>query len=162
MSCSMPKWHDILLYDGRNGAATWGGCGFFVLYGEVYMWTRRPCSHFGCQELTTRRYCDKHLAQHQKEEQQRGRLSDREYNHRRPDYHSLYHSRRWARLRIQKLSQHPWCAMCLQLGKRTVAGEVDHIIPHKGNRDLFYDENNFQSLCTSCHSRKTAKEGRKS
>ncbi|NMA84113.1 MAG: HNH endonuclease [Epulopiscium sp.] len=35
---------------------------------------------------------------------------------------------------------------------------VDHIKPHKGNEDLFYDINNLQSLCKSCHDRKTAKE----
>ncbi|WP_327198035.1 HNH endonuclease [Sporanaerobacter acetigenes] len=28
---------------------------------------------------------------------------------------------------------------------------VDHIEPHKGNEDLFYDINNLQSLCKSCH-----------
>jgi len=35
---------------------------------------------------------------------------------------------------------------------------VDHIEPHKGDEELFYDINNLQSLCKSCHDRKTAKE----
>ena len=28
---------------------------------------------------------------------------------------------------------------------------VDHIIPHKGDSDLFWDESNWQSLCKRCH-----------
>ena len=35
---------------------------------------------------------------------------------------------------------------------------VDHIIPHKGDEALFWDEDNLQSLCTPCHNQKTARE----
>jgi 5-methylcytosine-specific restriction protein A len=35
---------------------------------------------------------------------------------------------------------------------------VDHIKPHKGDEELFYDINNLQPLCKCCHDRKTAKE----
>jgi 5-methylcytosine-specific restriction protein A len=35
---------------------------------------------------------------------------------------------------------------------------VDHIIPHKGNYKLFWDKSNWQSLCKSCHDKKTARE----
>jgi 5-methylcytosine-specific restriction protein A len=35
---------------------------------------------------------------------------------------------------------------------------VDHIRPHKGDRGLLYANENVQSLCESCHSRKTATE----
>jgi len=36
---------------------------------------------------------------------------------------------------------------------------VDHIIPHRGDLALFWDEkNNWQALCHRCHSRKTARE----
>jgi 5-methylcytosine-specific restriction protein A len=35
---------------------------------------------------------------------------------------------------------------------------VDHIIPHKGNMNLFWDKRNWQSMCGRCHSKKTAKE----
>ncbi|MCR8827199.1 HNH endonuclease [Photobacterium sp. TY 1-4] len=38
------------------------------------------------------------------------------------------------------------------------ATDVDHITPHKGDRRLFFDQSNWQSLCKSCHSRKTARE----
>jgi len=33
---------------------------------------------------------------------------------------------------------------------------VDHIIPHRGNRGVFWDKKNHQPLCTSCHNFKTA------
>jgi 5-methylcytosine-specific restriction protein A len=33
---------------------------------------------------------------------------------------------------------------------------VDHVIPHKGDRALFWDEaNNWQALCARCHALKT-------
>lgn len=38
------------------------------------------------------------------------------------------------------------------------ASEVDHIVPHKGDRGLFFGKSNLQSLCKQCHSRKTVLE----
>ena len=35
---------------------------------------------------------------------------------------------------------------------------VDHIIPHKGDMDIFWDEDNWQPLCKRCHDQKTATE----
>ena len=38
----------------------------------------------------------------------------------------------------------------------TLAYAVDHVIPHRGNEQLRWDEQgNWQSLCASCHSKKT-------
>ena len=45
--------------------------------------------------------------------------------------------------------------MCLAAGRQTPANEVDHIIPHCGNIELFWDKENYQSLCKRCHSSKT-------
>jgi len=53
---------------------------------------------------------------------------------------------------------HPLCEECKRNGRLTPAVVVDHIIPHKGNRELFWNEKNWQALCKSCHDRKTAKE----
>jgi 5-methylcytosine-specific restriction endonuclease McrA len=39
-----------------------------------------------------------------------------------------------------------------------LAQVTDHIRPHKGNEELFYDQTNWQPLCKSCHDRKTALE----
>ena len=49
--------------------------------------------------------------------------------------------------------QHPICVKC-----GAPATEVDHIIPHKGDKNLFWNVGNWQSLCHSCHSRKTMNE----
>jgi 5-methylcytosine-specific restriction protein A len=38
------------------------------------------------------------------------------------------------------------------------AAVTDHIIPHRGDKRLFWDANNWQALCLSCHGAKTARE----
>lgn len=58
------------------------------------------------------------------------------------------------------LRAYPLCAECERQGRVAPATVVDHIIPHKGNYDLFWDMSNWQSLCKPCHDRKTAREGR--
>jgi AAA domain/HNH endonuclease len=59
---------------------------------------------------------------------------------------------RWEKVRKQYLQRYPLCRMCQHNGHVTAAKVVDHIVPHQGNRDpLFWDENNFQSLCLNCH-----------
>lgn len=54
--------------------------------------------------------------------------------------------------------EHPLCVECLRHGKATPATDVDHIVPHKGNKRLFWDRSNWQPLCHECHSRKTVLE----
>lgn len=71
------------------------------------------------------------------------------------EWRSLYNSAKWKRVRSQHLFDQPRCIMCLAANKQTPANEVDHIIPHCGDTDLFWDESNHQSLCKSCHSSKT-------
>jgi 5-methylcytosine-specific restriction protein A len=50
------------------------------------------------------------------------------------------------------------CVHCEEHGEDTAATVVDHIIPHKGDKRLFWDIKNWQPLCASCHGIKTAKE----
>jgi hypothetical protein len=64
---------------------------------------------------------------------------------------SLY-GRRWRRYRLAQLQRHPLCAMCERLGRLIPATVVDHIRRHRGHADpLFWDRENFQSLCKPCH-----------
>ena len=65
---------------------------------------------------------------------------------------------KWQVLRAWWLRHNPLCVMCQKKNKVTEATEVDHVIPHKGNRALFWDRDNLQSLCKECHSIKTATE----
>ncbi len=71
--------------------------------------------------------------------------------------HGLYNSRSWQVVRQHHLSRHPYCVFCEIYGRKTGATEVDHILPVRKGGDP-YDPDNLQSLCKSCHSRKTASE----
>jgi 5-methylcytosine-specific restriction endonuclease McrA len=66
----------------------------------------------------------------------------------------LYDSVRWRKARDRFLDSHPLCALCWVIDRDTPATIVDHIKPHGGDPDLFWDENNWQPLCASCHSGK--------
>lgn len=43
--------------------------------------------------------------------------------------------------------------MCAEIGRTAAATVVDHIKPHKGDRELFDDPKNHQGLCADCHDR---------
>jgi 5-methylcytosine-specific restriction protein A len=63
---------------------------------------------------------------------------------------------RWRKARIAYLIQHPLCVECSAEGRVEQAVIVDHINPHKGNRELFWNKNNWQGLCKHHHDTKTA------
>lgn len=42
--------------------------------------------------------------------------------------------------------------------KHSRKGHVDHITPHGGDERLFWDEDNWQTLCAACHQEKTRRE----
>lgn len=63
----------------------------------------------------------------------------------------LYKSSGWRKGRVIFLQQHPLCERC-EAQKRTVAATVvNHRKPHKGDVALFFDWNNWSSLCKNCH-----------
>lgn len=68
------------------------------------------------------------------------------------EHNRLYDTVRWRKARARHLDNHPLCVMCLQQGRDTMATVIDHIIEHKGDYDMFWDEDNWQSLCAPCHS----------
>lgn len=70
----------------------------------------------------------------------------------------LYRSRAWQQASKRFRMQHPLCAQCEADGIVTASAETDHIEPHRGDKHLFWKQANWQPLCKSCHSRKTAKE----
>lgn len=69
----------------------------------------------------------------------------------------LNYGRRWRRLRPLAWSRHPYCADCGVLLQLRDA-EIDHVVPHRGDPELFWDETNLTARCKPCHSRKTAIE----
>src|SRR6266516_2838836 len=76
----------------------------------------------------------------------------------RHEYHVWYASRRWKRLRKLHLQQSPLCVRCQRKGMTRAATEVHHPKAHKGDPLLFWDPNNLESLCHSCHSREAQSE----
>jgi 5-methylcytosine-specific restriction enzyme A len=62
----------------------------------------------------------------------------------------FYDTAFWQRRRKLQLTAHPLCAMCAARGVVTPATVADHLVPHKGNWNLFAT-GELQSLCDSCH-----------
>ncbi|MDT7836471.1 HNH endonuclease [Aquabacterium sp. OR-4] len=69
----------------------------------------------------------------------------------RSDYHHLYKTARWQKLRKQQLQLHPLCCFHLKLGRTVAGGVVDHVRPHRGDLELFFSDGNLQTLCKPCH-----------
>ena len=62
-----------------------------------------------------------------------------------------YSTPQWRSMRLAQLRKEPLCAYCMKAGSITAALVADHVIPHKGKRELFFDDANLQSLCKTCH-----------
>ena len=106
---------------------------------------KRPCRYPGCPNLCEKGvYCLQHMEF--SSDRMRGGADARGYN------------AEWRRARKAFLQKHPLCAECGKAGKLTPATVVDHIIPHRGDKRLFWDEHNWQALCKSCHDQKTGHE----
>lgn len=58
---------------------------------------------------------------------------------------------RWQKARDQYLRNNPLCVYCERNGRTTAARVVDHIVAHRGDMVLFWDQTNWQSLCKPCH-----------
>ena len=73
------------------------------------------------------------------------------------DKATIYNSREWRELRIQKLRANPLCERCYEQGRYVSAHCVHHIIPIETAHNmadmkrLAFDFSNLQSLCDQCH-----------
>lgn len=72
--------------------------------------------------------------------------------------HKRGYGHKWRVARASYLAKHPLCVHCERQGIITVATDLDHIIPHRGDKAVFWDHDNWQPLCKSCHSVKTQNE----
>mgnify|MGYP001201243132 FL=1 len=58
---------------------------------------------------------------------------------------------KWQKASAGFLKSHPLCADHLKRGQVVEATVVDHIKPHRGDQQVFWDKSNWQSLCKQCH-----------
>lgn len=107
--------------------------------------SKKPCAKPGCRALTRGRYCEKHAkgGAGSQYERQRGSANQRGYTY------------RWQKASKAYLADNPLCVECLANDIYEAATQVDHIKPHRGDPELFWDQSNWQGLCDTHHSRKT-------
>lgn len=109
---------------------------------------KRGCSYPGCTALVaTGSRCPDHQRQadqqrNQQIDAQRGTPAQRGYD------------ARWRKIRLMHLRAHPLCVDCASRHLTVAATDVDHILPLAQGGT--HAAENLQSLCHSCHSRKTA------
>lgn len=82
----------------------------------------------------------------------------KEFESRRVSRHERGYTNDWVKASKAYRLANPLCVRCERDGKLTPAAVTDHVTPHKGDRDLFWDRSNWQSLCKRCHDSKTARE----
>lgn len=106
---------------------------------------KHPCAHPGCPALVPSgaKYCDAHKPMHPEEVRSAARRG---------------YGKAWQRESKRFLRAHPLCVLCARQGRYVKATVVDHIVPHRGDERLFWDESNWQPLCKPCHDKKTFTE----
>ena len=109
----------------------------------------KPCSAPGCRTfaLANGSRCELHKKQLWKDQDAR-----------RGTAHQRGYTSAWRKAREAFLRHHPLCKLCEAEGLTKAALIVDHVVPHKGDKALFWESSNWQPLCKPCHDRKTATE----
>lgn len=72
-------------------------------------------------------------------------------------HHHLYNDRKWRAKRLAQITAEPLCAYCLRMSLTTAATVADHVVPHRGDIDLFWT-GELQSLCKLHHDSTKARE----
>lgn len=123
----------------------------------------KPCRHTACSVLVRDGggYCPAHKREVKRQvEERRESSTKRGYGY------------KWQKAREGFLRNHPLCANHEKVQQYVKATIVDHIIPHKLDdamssgdaaqivkaQTLFWDHDNWQSMCKTCHDEKTARE----
>lgn len=83
---------------------------------------------------------------------QRSRQEVRQdYDTRRGSAHERGYDARWTKAsKFYRLS-HPLCIGCYAVGIIRPSNLVDHVIPHRGDQRLFWDQGNWQAACDPHH-----------
>lgn len=100
------------------------------------------CSGPGCWCAVARgeRYCPTcQVREGVRDREQRGGAVERGYDW------------RWRAYRARYLREHPLCVQCTEEGRVEAATVVDHIVPHKGDKEVFWSVSNHRALCKAHH-----------
>lgn len=108
---------------------------------------KKLCNHPGCNTLIEppARFCGAHIG-----DAVRSHTWERKES---AEWRYLYQTARWRKLSSSFLIENPICVECGNLSEC-----CDHIIPHRGDVDLFWNSANHQALCKQCHDKKTRAE----
>ena len=71
-----------------------------------------------------------------------------------------YSLKAWRKRRARQLRETPWCEGCKAQGMTRPATIADHVIPHRGDWDLFI-RGKLKSLCSTCHDAAKQREERR-
>jgi 5-methylcytosine-specific restriction endonuclease McrA len=69
-----------------------------------------------------------------------------EHDKNRPTARQRGYDTAWEKARRGFLAKHPHCARC-----GAPATVINHRTPHRGNRLIFWDRNNWEPVCAPCH-----------
>src|SRR5699024_7520948 len=122
--------------------------------GRESKWKVKPkkrCNHRTCRTLIDydKRYCSSHD----------GVVHKRYDASRDVEVKRFYSSGRWTEMAKQtKLRDDYLCQECLSHGLYVQGNIAEHITPVKQDWGKRWDMSNTQTLCISCHNKKTAKE----
>lgn len=110
---------------------------------------KRYCSVASCKSMSIEGsyYCSKHKEEFKTPDN-------------RPSARERGYTKEWENTSKEYLLKNPLCVNCLSNGKEVKATVTDHKLNAQGYPNLFWSESNWQSLCHSCHSIKTALERR--
>ncbi|QOG20443.1 HNH endonuclease [Bradyrhizobium sp. SEMIA] len=79
------------------------------------------------------------------------RQANVEYDAKRGSARQRGYSPRWDKAAYVYKGLHPFCVGCKAVGRLVASEVVDHIIPHKGDQKLMWDEQNWQPACRFHH-----------
>jgi 5-methylcytosine-specific restriction protein A len=129
---------------------------FFIFMSRPY----KPCRYPACTEITQNAsgYCAQHEPEYLANKQTRTKAYQKYADEQRGSACTRGYDHRWRAARRYYLAYNPWCVKCTEFGIVEAATVVDHIKPHKGDPELFWDSDNWQSLCKKCHDLKTRQE----
>lgn len=113
----------------------------------------KPCSKFGCNNLTRERYCENHIQLEEEARAAQDKFYDENIRNKKDiKYKIFYHSKEWKMARLRRLSiDNGLCQQCLSNKHIVKADVVHHKVPIKADWSKRLDIDNLISWCHNCH-----------